>query len=240
MTVRTTQFCVKFGNFLLAVGALSMSCQNHDSVEPHFIISGGNDKIIKKWNLPVKLLHVIKNSSLCDLPASEGMYPADSSNIVLELKRALNRLADTNYYNTDTATELTDAQFVYPQLILQLSAELSVKAHDKDVTTIAISPDNALVATASQDKTIKLWSTDKLLLISTLTGHKRCVWKVSFSPIDKVMVSCSADRTLKLWSLADYSCIVSPFLHCIVRRLVHLCLSVYRFSAHLKGTQRQS
>jgi len=61
----------------------------------------------------------------------------------------------------------------------------SVRAHDKDINTIAVSPNDSLIATGSQDKLIKLWNSSNLLsAVATLTGHRRGVWKVVFSPVD--------------------------------------------------------
>ncbi|RYH10230.1 hypothetical protein EON65_39645 [archaeon] len=81
----------------------------------------------------------------------------------------------------------------------------SARAHEKDINCIALSPNDQIAATASQDKLIKLWNTEDLSVLATLKGHKRGVWKVMFSPVDKVLLSCSGDRTMKLWSVVDYT-----------------------------------
>lgn len=83
----------------------------------------------------------------------------------------------------------------------------NIRAHDKDINSVAISPNDAVIASASQDKTVRLWNSDDLSPITTLHGHKRGVWKVLFSPVDKILVSCSGDRTIKLWSMVDYAII---------------------------------
>jgi U3 small nucleolar RNA-associated protein 13 len=89
--------------------------------------------------------------------------------------------------------------------MVHLSATHSVRAHDKDINTVAVSPNDAMIASASQDKSIRLWRSADLTPLATLNGHKRGVWKVCFSPVDKVLVSSAGDRTVKMWSVADYS-----------------------------------
>jgi len=90
---------------------------------------------------------------------------------------------------------------------IKLTAAYTVRAHDKDINTVVMSPNDAMVASGSQDSSIRLWKTSDLTPIATLTGHKRGVWRVAFSPIDKCLASCSGDRTVKLWSMADFSCL---------------------------------
>jgi len=86
-------------------------------------------------------------------------------------------------------------------------ARFTQKAHEKDINSLAVSPDDKIVASGSQDKTIKLWNTQDLSLLSVLKGHKRGIWCVVFSPVDKCLASASSDRTIKLWSLNDYTCL---------------------------------
>lgn len=73
-----------------------------------------------------------------------------------------------------------------PQQQVALSTLAAVAAHDKDVNALAFSPNDALLATGSQDKTIKLWRLPSLVLAATLRGHKRGVWDLAFSPVDQV------------------------------------------------------
>ncbi|KAM9780107.1 transducin beta-like protein 3 [Neosynchiropus ocellatus] len=92
----------------------------------------------------------------------------------------------------------------------QLTPRVTEKVHDKDVNSIAVSPNDKLMASGSQDRTAKLWSLTgaaTLNLLGVFRGHRRGVWSVSFSPVDQVLASSSADGTSKLWSLQDFSCL---------------------------------
>lgn len=90
---------------------------------------------------------------------------------------------------------------------MELEAAMSIRAHEKDINIISIAPNDSLVVSGSQDKTVKLWNATDLSLRATLKGHKRGVWDCQFSPIDRVLATSSGDKTIKLWSLSDYSCV---------------------------------
>ncbi|XP_061741160.1 transducin beta-like protein 3 [Nerophis ophidion] len=92
----------------------------------------------------------------------------------------------------------------------QLTARVTEKAHDKDVNGVAVSPNDKLLASGSQDRTAKLWSLSgegSLGLLGVFRGHRRGIWAVCFSPVDQVLATSSADGTSKLWSLQDFSCL---------------------------------
>jgi len=64
-----------------------------------------------------------------------------------------------------------------------------------------------MVATGSQDKTVKVWKSTDLSLLLSLQGHKRGVWDIAFSPVEKVLVSASGDMSLKVWNLSTGACL---------------------------------
>jgi len=93
------------------------------------------------------------------------------------------------------------------------------KAHDKDINSLDVSPNNRLLVSGSQDKTAKIYeiiyasgfknsrACGELRYRGTFKGHKRGVWTVKFSPTDRLVATGSGDKTIKLWNLDDFSCI---------------------------------
>lgn len=98
----------------------------------------------------------------------------------------------------------------------KLRAKYTRKAHDKDINAIDIDPSGTLFASASQDRTVKIYSAAEGEAIGVLRGHRRGVWTVKFAPKDLqagsakgLIATGSGDKTVKLWSLTDYSCLLT-------------------------------
>lgn len=78
-----------------------------------------------------------------------------------------------------------------------------LSCHKAYVLRTSFSPDAKLLATASSDRTVKLWSTADFSLAGSLEGHSRWVWDVAFSADSSYLVSGSSDTTARLWEVGS-------------------------------------
>ena len=93
---------------------------------------------------------------------------------------------------------------------IEINESLSSKViHDGEVNAIKFSPNGKMMASGSDDKTIKLFeiSNNNFNLVHTLSGHKKGITDISFSPYAKILASSSTDKMIKMWNLVDYTCL---------------------------------
>lgn len=67
----------------------------------------------------------------------------------------------------------------------------------------AISRDGKILASGSEDGTIRLWQTSDGKLIDSWRGHSRYVFSIGFSPDGKTLFSAGGDRSVRLWRASD-------------------------------------
>jgi WD40 repeat protein len=82
---------------------------------------------------------------------------------------------------------------------------ITVRGHEQPVSMLAFSPDGRLVATASWDKSIRLWDLKAKTLLRLLSGHADSATNVKFSPDGRRLASSSKDGTIRLWDTATWT-----------------------------------
>ncbi|KEP53266.1 putative vegetative incompatibility protein HET-E-1 [Rhizoctonia solani 123E] len=92
------------------------------------------------------------------------------------------------------------------KLVLLLSASTgrsilpSFKGHSQFVNSVQFSPDGTRIISGSDDKTIRVWSTQSgATILGPLEGHTGGVWSVAFSPDGARIISGSRDGDIYVW-----------------------------------------
>jgi WD40 repeat protein len=86
----------------------------------------------------------------------------------------------------------------------------TLEGHSGAVWAVAFSPHSALIASASGDRTARVWRADTGECVQTLEGHSGAVLSVAFShdsDDSALIASASDDRTVRVWRADTGECV---------------------------------
>ncbi|MDZ8183641.1 MAG: serine/threonine-protein kinase [Nostoc sp. ChiSLP02] len=183
------------------------------------IVSSGDDRKIKLWNLATgKQISSINTYSgqvnvVLISPDGKTLVSGNDDNSIKIWTLATGRQIRTLTGHSDSVHTL--AISADSQTLVSGSDDNTIKiwdlatgeriktltGHTFWVRSLAISPDGVILASGSFDKTIKIWNLAKGYSIRTLEGNSQTVTSVAISPDGKTLASASRDRTIKLWNI---------------------------------------
>ncbi|XP_054977098.1 platelet-activating factor acetylhydrolase IB subunit beta-like [Sorex araneus] len=83
----------------------------------------------------------------------------------------------------------------------------SLNGHSGQITRVIFHPVLTLIASSSEDATIRVWDSETGALKQTLKGHSDTIHDISFDNSGKVLASCSADGIIKVWDFQRSFCV---------------------------------
>ncbi|MEG4317512.1 MULTISPECIES: CHAT domain-containing protein [unclassified Microcoleus] len=133
--------------------------------------------------------------------SDELLLSKDSSKGVKASLKALLAMQRTPWVDANTRTQV---ELALLNTVSNVATQNNQTGHTGKVNSISFSPNRKVLATASDDNTVKIWDTSTYKEIKTLIGHIDKVNSVSFSPNGNVLATSSADKTVKLWDTSTY------------------------------------
>lgn len=160
--------------------------------QENLVASGGDDHAIKVWELQTG------NCTKTLQGHSNAIYAIAHSH-------QHNILASGH---EDQTIKLWNVDLNDPQnLKSDLQPFRILRGHSDRIFSVTFSPDAKILASASADRTIKLWHPHTGKNLKTLYGHNSWVWAIAFSPDGNLLASGSYDHTVKIWDLDSGKCL---------------------------------
>jgi WD40 repeat protein len=80
-------------------------------------------------------------------------------------------------------------------------------ADAKELRAIAISRDGTMLATAGDDRIVRIWDVASFRLLRLISGHTAEIYSVAFSRDGKYLASASLDGTVRIWDAQTFALI---------------------------------
>ncbi|OAD67317.1 hypothetical protein PHYBLDRAFT_178344 [Phycomyces blakesleeanus NRRL 1555(-)] len=187
------------------------------SNDGNVLVTGSKDKTARVWRIDVDAEHTSQKyvcAGVC-VGHTESVgaiaFARKSTNFMItgSQDRTIKywNLRDIDFSGLAPASGDNDKNKPDGQVEASVRSLYTHQAHEKDINSISVAPNDKVFATGSQDKTAKIWNVDTGALVGVCKGHKRGVWCTKFSPVDQVLATSSSDKTVKIWSLKDFTCL---------------------------------
>ncbi|XP_069767608.1 notchless protein homolog 1 isoform X2 [Narcine bancroftii] len=136
-------------------------------------------------------------------PAEATIVPQDMNDSLEELKhKALQRYQHTKDQGHERLVSGSDDFTLFLWNPAENKKPLArMTGHQALINEVCFSPDTRLIASASFDKSVKLWDGRTGKYLASLRGHVSAVYQIAWSADSRLLVSGSSDSTLKVWDV---------------------------------------
>lgn len=159
------------------------------------IATGSEDKTIKIWNVADKTccqtLHSHTEPVWAITETKDGSLVSGSHDKTVKIWKRVEKMSLLSWITSETQYEH--------------ELECTLVGHTGEVNCVT-ELSSGLIASCSDDKTIRLWNRKTQSCVRSLTGHRNYIWQIE-EVEDGVIVSGSDDKTVRVWREANGECL---------------------------------
>ncbi len=163
------------------------------------LVSGSADKRVMLWSDKGELLQILGEVGPVNKGHNGNVYAVQFSPSD-ELIASASADRSIKLWELDQNGEYQFRRTIYGCVLENEACD----GHNGSVNAIAFNPSGNYLASASEDRTVKLWQTDGEYMATIGesepdTQHQRAVNEIAFSPDGRSLISVSDDRSIKIW-----------------------------------------
>ena len=194
----------------------------------HYLLTAGGAGMLTRWDIAqqrtIESLHLSNQSLRCIAYASSRkelavgasdhniyLLDADTLEIKQIIKSAHKNSVFTIKYSPDERFLISGGRDAHLRVrdLQKDGQEISTQpAHWYTINDLVFHPKAPIFATASRDKTIKIWDADTYQLLKVIEtvrdqGHLNSVNRLFWSTFNDYLVSCGDDRSIIIWDIKN-------------------------------------
>jgi WD40 repeat protein len=194
-------------------------------VGAHLITLGGSG-LLTKWSISerrtlesLQISNQSLRSSAYFAPRNELAIAASDNNIYIldatswQIKKTISGAHDNSVFSVQFSLKGDrlwsggrDAHLRVWSVEQDFEPVFSVPGHWYTINALALHPEGKWLATASRDKTIKIWDAETFELLKVIEtirdgGHINSVNALYWSSYNNYLISCSDDRSIIVWQI---------------------------------------
>jgi U3 small nucleolar RNA-associated protein 13 len=169
-----------------------------DTVHEKFLVSASKDKTVRVWNLKNNKCIAVGTAHSKSVTSIAFANTSKKPFFVTASDDKTVKLWDLSQFSNLK----NDKQEFSEKNVVPIRPEKTVDAHAKLINQIALSPNDQYLATASSDKTVKIWDMATMECVRVIQ-HPKAVYSVAFSSLDKTIVTGCGDSIMRIYSLTN-------------------------------------
>ncbi|XP_049540453.1 U3 small nucleolar RNA-interacting protein 2 [Anopheles darlingi] len=157
---------------------------------------------------------------LCVAPNDEALYVGCKSGFVIRWDLATRKRTATFSAKHQIIRSIAVSHDARYLVVADGTADIKVldgvslaevnclRGHSAAVTGVAFRQHTYQLFSASDDRTVKVWSLDEMVYIETLYGHQNSVSGIDALALERVVTAGGMDRTVRVWKVPEESQLV--------------------------------